>query len=88
MDRERIASEIDNFNRVNREESEAAGVRYLDVTGISRRSPSDSSLLAVDGLHPSGVMYSLWVESALPIAKEILREGERGRAGSLYVDRR
>jgi lysophospholipase L1-like esterase len=85
-DRSRIAREIDTFNRVSREESDAAGARYLDVTGISRGVPSDSSLLAEDGLHPSGVMYSRWVQAALPIAKEIVLEGQRGRAGGLYVD--
>jgi len=85
-DRGRIAREIDTFNRVSREESDAAGARYLDVTGISRGVPSDSSLLAEDGLHPSGVMYSRWVQAALPIAKEIVLEGQRGRVGGLYVD--
>ena len=79
MDRERIGREIDTFNRVNREESETAGARYLNVTGISRGVPSDPSLLAGDGLHPSGVMYSRWVQAALPIAKEIVREMERGK---------
>jgi lysophospholipase L1-like esterase len=59
-----IASEIDAFNAVNREESEVAGVLYVDITPISR--VDDPSLIAHDGLHPSGKMYGLWVDTMLP----------------------
>jgi len=72
-DREQIGGEIDAFNRIKRNESEAAGVRYVDVTGISREAANDPSLVAEDGLHPSGTMYSRWAGAALPIAMEILR---------------
>ncbi len=78
-DRRRIGGEIDAFNSVNREESEAAGVRYVDVTGISRRAITDPSLVAADGLHPSGAMYALWAAAALPSALEILRPDATGR---------
>ena len=71
-DREAISREIDAFNRVNREESVRSGARYVDVTGISRGAATDSSLVAEDGLHPSGAQYSLWARAALPVAKEIL----------------
>jgi lysophospholipase L1-like esterase len=59
-----IASEIDAFNAVNREETDAAGVLYVDITPISR--VDDPSLIADDGLHPSGKMYSQWVGTMLP----------------------
>jgi lysophospholipase L1-like esterase len=71
-DRARIASEIDAFNEVNRTESERYGVRYLDVTGISREAATNPELVADDGLHPSGVMYARWAETALPIVLEML----------------
>ncbi len=76
-----IALEIDAFNEVGRNESEAAGVRYLDVTGISREAATDPGLVADDGLHPSGVMYARWAAAAMPIALGILRSdpGEAGR---------
>src|SRR4051812_34553288 len=51
-DRERIATEIDRFNRINREETARAGARYVDVTPVSRKAASDRSLIAPDGLHP------------------------------------
>jgi len=74
-DRARIALEIDAFNEVNRRESEAAGVRYVDITGISREAARRPELLAADGLHPSGAMYDLWVEAALSVVLRILPGG-------------
>jgi len=67
--REQIASEIDAFNQVNKEEAEKAGVNYINITPISRRAEQSSSLIASDGLHPSGEMYALWVEKMLEKAE-------------------
>src|SRR4029434_10203415 len=52
-DRAKIAAEIDMFNAVCRDEAEAAGARFVDITLISRRVPSEPSLCARDALHPS-----------------------------------
>jgi lysophospholipase L1-like esterase len=60
-DRATIGVEIDAFNTVNREEAERRGLLYIDITDISRQALTDESLTAVDGLHPSGKMYGLWV---------------------------
>lgn len=68
-----IASEIDAFNQVNLEESQKAGAHYVDVTPVSRKAEEDPILVAGDGLHPSGKMYSEWAKSALPIALGILK---------------
>ncbi len=68
-----IAEEIDQFNSINREESEKAGVHYVDITPISRTVTADSDLIASDGLHPSARMYSAWVDQVLPIAQDILQ---------------
>jgi lysophospholipase L1-like esterase len=65
-----IASEIDAFNAVNREEAEIAGVLYVDITPISR--VQDPALIADDGLHPSGKMYGQWVEKMLPDVVRLL----------------
>jgi lysophospholipase L1-like esterase len=67
-----IAREIDAFNAVNREESLARGVAWVDVTGISRGAVSDPASAAPDGLHPSGVQYGLWAAEAFPAAGRIL----------------
>jgi lysophospholipase L1-like esterase len=67
-DRTRIAREIDKFNSINREESLHLGVRYVDITPISRDAAQDPSLIARDGLHPSAKQYALWADLALPHA--------------------
>lgn len=72
-DAEKIASEIDAFNKVNKDESEKAGVAYVDITPVSREAVNDATLIAGDGLHPSGKMYAQWAKLALPIALEILK---------------
>ena len=72
-DREEIRKKIDQFNLVNREETRQAGAHYVEVTGISRQAVSDPALIASDGLHPSGKMYALWAEEALPVVIEILK---------------
>lgn len=68
----RIAEEIDDFNAANLEISERRGVRYFDITPISREALNDRSLIASDGLHPSGEMYTRWVEEMLPELLKLL----------------
>ena len=72
-DRAAIAAAIDRFNAVNREEAAAAGARYVDITGVSRRAAADASLTASDGLHPSGAMYAAWAGLVLPHALAALQ---------------
>jgi len=71
-DRGQIAKEINEFNLVNREGSEKAGVHYVDVMPSSREASNDISLIASDGLHPSDKMYSEWARLAYPEALEAL----------------
>ncbi|MBI1798138.1 MAG: SGNH/GDSL hydrolase family protein [Candidatus Eisenbacteria bacterium] len=76
-DRGRIAADIDRFNAVALEETDSAGARYIDVTPISREAAHDSSLIAPDGLHPSGRMYARWVDVAMEPAMEAFEGGAR-----------
>jgi lysophospholipase L1-like esterase len=69
---ERIARDIDAFNAVNREESEKAGVQYVNITPVSREAEHDITLIAPDGLHPSGKMYLEWAKLAYPAALKAL----------------
>jgi lysophospholipase L1-like esterase len=68
QDRAAIRSAIDDFNRINAEETQRLGARYIDVTPESRQAASDPTLIARDGLHPSGKMYAEWAQLALPAA--------------------
>ena len=63
-----ISAAIDQFNDVNKKISADYHVKYIGITDISRQGITDPSLVAGDGLHPSGKMYALWVQR---IAKEI-----------------
>ncbi|HET9914583.1 MAG TPA: SGNH/GDSL hydrolase family protein [Anaerolineales bacterium] len=71
-DRQQITRQIDGFNLVNHEESQKAGVHYVEVTSLSREAVSDAGLIASDGLHPAGKMYIMWAEKVLPVVKEIV----------------
>ncbi|HLO30050.1 MAG TPA: SGNH/GDSL hydrolase family protein [Anaerolineales bacterium] len=67
-----ISQQIEEFNAVNFAEARLSGVHYVDVTPISRGAVNDPGLIAADGLHPSGKMYALWAEKALPLIRDIL----------------
>lgn len=73
-----VAAAIDSFNAINNEETVNLGARYVDVTPVSRQARHDPSLIAGDGLHPSGKMYAEWARLALPPAREALG-GQRQR---------
>lgn len=60
-----ISQEIDEFNAANRFITERFDVRYIDITPISRMGLEQPALVAGDGLHPSGLMYTLWVQEIL-----------------------
>lgn len=70
--KERIGREIDDFNRVNKRVALKKGVHYVDITPTSRLAAGKPSLVAGDGLHPSGEMYKLWVELLIPEVQHIL----------------
>jgi len=70
-----IAAAIDRFNATNRAETLQAGARYVDITPVSRQALHDTTLIASDGLHPSGKMYTKWVELVLPTALAALGKG-------------
>ena len=73
-DREKIAREIDQYNAINKEITLSKGIVWIDVTGISRLAENDVTLIAGDGLHPSGKMYTEWVRLALPEIVKMLKE--------------
>ena len=63
---EGIAAEIEAFNAINKEETLAMGISYTDITPASRNAATDGSLVATDGLHPSGKMYLDWAQKLVP----------------------
>jgi len=52
--------------------SVARGIRFVDTFDLSLRAATDRSLVADDGLHPSGAQYATWVERIGPAVAELL----------------
>jgi len=72
-DRAYIAAQIDLFNNINKTISLQAGVNYLDITAYTRMAATDQSLVAYDGLHPSGKEYGVWAKDLAEKIKAILK---------------
>lgn len=47
----------------------AREIRFVDIYDISLEAESDPSLVADDGLHPSGAQYARWVERLVPVVE-------------------
>ena len=58
-----ISASLQAFNDTCRTRTLAKGVAHFNITDISQQWPDTPGLVAVDGLHPSGVQYGLWVDS-------------------------
>ena len=48
------------------------GIAYVDTFDISLEAATDRSLVARDGLHPSGAQYARWVERIAPVVEELI----------------
>jgi len=59
---EQIKKELDAYNKVSKSIAKKYGVEYFNITPISRTAKFHPELIANDDLHPSGKMYTKWVE--------------------------
>jgi len=78
-----VAAAIARFNAAGRAVANGAGVPVVDIHDISLRAAADRSLVARDGLHPSGAQYSRWVERIGPVVIGMLST-EAGMSPSGY----
>ena len=60
-----ISDEIDRYNRLVQKTCVEKGVKFYDITDISRKVNLIDGLLASDGLHPSALMYAMWVDKII-----------------------
>jgi lysophospholipase L1-like esterase len=74
---QKITEGIDAFNAVNKSISDKYGVKYYNITDISRRGLEEADLVASDGLHPSEKMYSEWVKVILSDITVVPQKDER-----------
>jgi lysophospholipase L1-like esterase len=66
--------EIATFNATMADQSAGLGIRHVDIVDLSLRVAGDRSLVAGDGLHPSGAQYRLWVERIAPAVTDLLAQ--------------
>ena len=59
-------------NAILAELSAARGIAFVDIFDLSLRAGDDRSLVADDGLHPSGAQYGLWVERIAPVVAGLI----------------
>lgn len=67
FDRNEISNEINTFNNSLKSFANNNGLDYVDVTEISRRAINEPNLIAVDNLHPSGIMYLEWAKKIFQV---------------------
>ena len=48
------------------------GIPFVDIFDITLEAATDRSLVADDGLHPSGAQYARWVERIRPVVEGLL----------------
>lgn len=65
-----ISKEIDWFNSIARWVCEQRNITYIDITPHSRTARNDASLIASDGLHPSGSMYAYWAGKVCEVIRQ------------------
>lgn len=70
---ELISEELNAYNNFAEAYSNEREVTYIYITDIMREGLNNPDLVASDGLHPSELAYSLFVERLLPIAVEKLQ---------------
>ena len=63
LDADKIKHELDSYNAIAEKISILSDVKFFNITPDSRNAATDSTLIATDGLHPSGKMYQEWVDA-------------------------
>jgi lysophospholipase L1-like esterase len=63
---------IRTVNAILRELAAERAIAFVDIFDLSLRAADEPSLVADDGLHPSGAQYGLWVERIAPVVGRLL----------------
>lgn len=65
-----ISNQIDQYNLFAKNYCEINNIAFINITDITRLGLQQTNLVATDGLHPSKIAYSKFVERILPLALE------------------
>lgn len=69
-----ISEEIDQYNTYAENYCMNNNITFISITDITRKGLENPGLVATDGLHPSELAYSKFVERILPKAVSILQK--------------
>lgn len=71
----RQAAGIERVNAILREACDGRQIRFVAETyAVSLDAAADPSLVADDGLHPSGEQYRRWTDAIAPVVEDLLRD--------------
>jgi lysophospholipase L1-like esterase len=72
-DSSKISAELDTYNTFAKNYCAINNISFINITDITRMGLDNTNLVAKDGLHPSELAYSKFVERVLPIVIENLK---------------
>jgi len=64
-----ISTQLDSYNAFAQNYCIANNITFVNITDITRLGLQQTNLVASDGLHPSTIAYTKFVERILPLAK-------------------
>lgn len=70
---QQISEQLNRYNDYAKDTATDYGIRYVNITDITRQGLNRPELVAGDGLHPSETAYAEFVDRLLPVALSILR---------------
>jgi lysophospholipase L1-like esterase len=73
LDSDKISEEIDRYNEFAPETASGSGVKYVNITDITRLGLERPELVTRDGLHPSEKAYKLFTDRIFPAVFNKLR---------------
>ena len=68
-----ITTELAKYNAFAKKYCQQHSIRYINITDITQEGLNNPKLTATDGLHPSEVAYSKFVDRIVPAALEVIR---------------
>ncbi len=71
---DKIRQELLGYDAIAEQISSEYGIPFVNITPISEGAKTDPSLIAEDQLHPSGKMYSLWVQEMLSTVVSLIEQ--------------
>ncbi|MFV8371907.1 GDSL-type esterase/lipase family protein [Flavobacterium sp. LB2P74] len=67
-----ISTAIDQYNAFAKKYYDDNAIVFINTTGITRQGLTNKNLVAQDGLHPSELAYSLFIEQILSKAAKAI----------------